>query len=702
VRSLPVLLAIAEAHRKLAAGPDAAAEGHRRSAVLSYGEILRSTEVNAFDHPQAAIPDLDIYQMVVEPGLAVAQGLADPPATSENQLLRQSLADLWGMKGLLVARDSDVEDRVLRTEEVLRSGEKDLDQVVYQAFQKANRLQERVEFLVGEGEACLKLKDLPSSQKLAEVTRLAQKVMENYRQHYGGYGLMGHALVRKARSLPDLSKKKEEYKNAQDKYTTALDLVKQHEQKTGSQVAAARVSYLVGRSVGLLDWAFLVKDSDPAEAKKHLDQALQDATDAEALANAYSHPEYIYNAKGNALEDKGYYLNELEFYPHALEAFYVARDKAQEQGRSPGLALMNLGRCQYRYAMFAQVDRATKSQVLAAARESLIKAELELRDTSHEAETHSWLSLVYLELAGVAEQALRDANQKQATASIEEAIRLTSREDHPSAWLQYHEAALLIAFKLNDGAKLKELFDALLADEAEPLISPERLVVYLDAYYAAPPFIKPADKIAMLKHAIEQAPSDAASLPYRAKLHLLTTWVVLGQKDTLWKTYSDLATRYAEEAYALSGKIQGGENLPPLFQRNTLRAEACVHSGYIAYGNGVVYADGTPTKAGDHKAAEPWFIRSFERLKEAIQLQPAIELSHKSRLVTADCAWRIYQGRQIRRITGANNDPALKEALDLLRPVVDDRTIDTKTREAAKRLWDNIDRVVPKLSQIGD
>jgi hypothetical protein len=302
---------------------------------------------------------------------------------------------------------------------------------------------------------------------------------------------------------------------------------------------------------------------------------------------------------------------------------------------------------------------------------------------------------VNLELADLEQTpASRKPLLTSAETSIEQAIRLTSREEDPGNWLKYHEAALPVAVASSDGKQLTKRFDAILSGSSDLLIPAERLVLYLDAYYTALDVLSPAEKITMLRRAIERISEDAQNAPYRAKLHLLVTWVVLRQKDSLWKEYGPLATDYAEKAYRLTGEMAENEKLPAMFQRTTLRAEACVNTGYIAYANGVAFAKGSPTQAGNHQGAEPWFKREFERLAEAIELQPAVELTFKSRLAAADSVWQIYQGREVRRLAKSDLEPLLKEAVQLLSPMEENRAIDKDSREASKRLSETIHRVL--------
>jgi hypothetical protein len=239
---------------------------------------------------------------------------------------------------------------------------------------------------------------------------------------------------------------------------------------------------------------------------------------------------------------------------------------------------------------------------------------------------------------------------------------------------------------------MAERFNLLLSDQTDMLLSPHELVMLVDTHYVAREFVPSSEKVKLLGRTLEFVPNDAASRPFRTKLYLLGTLVILDDKDKLWKDYRATAEEYAEEAYQLAKQIDARQQYPQGFERQTLLIKACVHRGVINYANGLALV-----KAAKLGVSEPIFLAGVKAFQEAIALQPAVEVSFRNRHYAASCAWEVYVDRSLRKVAVAQSKPLLTEAKSLLEPVVESTKVSQDDRAASKLLLDKINRELAKM-----
>lgn len=270
--------------------------------------------------------DLALYTRVVQPACdLVLQAFPEPSDVPAD--LKPSVAQIHAAIARLEERDASVSRLV--------SADSAVAELVATAYQTASQLDERAEYLVGVGRSIV---DAPDRiERLSDLQSIATRIQSLDGQHPGGYSLKGFALGIESRTKTKRAESRELLLTAVDAYSKAVELTEAGEDDYASN--------LEGLSAANLETAFYMDTED--DKRPHLERAERAAREALDVADRQN-PENAFNNLGNSLEDQAFYLNAVEKYETALQAFVNGADAAADAGTDRSRSLYAAGRCRLR------------------------------------------------------------------------------------------------------------------------------------------------------------------------------------------------------------------------------------------------------------------------------------------------------------------------------------------------------------------
>jgi serine/threonine protein kinase len=545
----------------------------------------------------------DIYQDVLERAIMSGEKwmAADPR-------LKGQVAKLHANAGGLI-RDNLYEKWPKELDEL-----RQLAHLHYVQAANLDQSKAQAEYLVQKAYAGL---DLAKKPGLSELERDARKAIAIDSEYPGGHGLLGYALHYEGRGESDVPKQIAKLEGAVKEYDAALDLCTNDAEKP---------TLFTNRSAARLELANALA---PGERRKTLlKDAVQDATDATRLNKR--HPEYAWEALGNALEDTAWLLGEKRYYSEAVAKFNQA--VAIQPDRVP--ARIGRGRCCYKWVAYGGGD---EEQLLKKAETYLneIRDEARARRVrpDEKAETAYWLAKIY---------AFRRDHAKAGTF-YKEAAELAQSSGSPYYAAYTIDWARMV---LNQGVAQKEKPRAT-REQIEKILGtlslPEAVSIRADAYVLEDN-LKEAYKILT-----EALPADRKQVN-KAHIRLL-----LAGADCLLADPG-----LSEKAYTIARRDSD--------RAAELAQDPSIDSSMRAYAlgtNGMAYSFAAEAEEGiDDNQKEAFLKKALNQLREAVKLDA--DAVHPRGYL-----WRIRLALRLRDLMAGEDDAKRfgqyqKEAADRL------------------------------------
>jgi serine/threonine protein kinase len=291
-----------------------------------------------------------IYDQVVAPGLKIVESLD----AKQLAAVAKQAALLYANKGRSIRLDAAVDSKVFEATQVSGSD------AIFDAYDKAIKLDAKVpDYYIQRGTARYN-----TSSANNNVESLKRDDIEPARRLLGGketpgfHGLTGVANLLDARgvSSPERGKRVEFYKKAVVDAAKAVD--------DADPQSEDYPQFLLLHSMACLELANFDTDPD-AVIRNYLDSAVVSARKAIADGRG-AHPEFSYQALGNAEEDYGLLLRDYNGYRKALQDFDDARLKAIENLSPTNEAQICLGRARYRLATCGAETTAASETLLSS------------------------------------------------------------------------------------------------------------------------------------------------------------------------------------------------------------------------------------------------------------------------------------------------------------------------------------------------
>lgn len=298
-----------------------------QAAMLLYDRALQRIQ----DHPEFISGAT--YRRLLRPALD-ASPLPEVDATPEEA--RQAIARLLAAKATLLRNDA----------ETARSVEEP-KQAEFEAYDAAVAYDpNNADYRIHRGLVRFDRPGRTNEQKLADVTTALEEDLKPVIELSGDTPPAGayflNARIQYVRSSSDSSISREERTK---RLAAAMQYYEQAAQ-TGELRGDDQANCLIGASTTNVSLANYTV-GDRAQQRTYLENACKWAEEA-AKINPRPHPEYAYQALGNAEEDFGWLLAEFERYCAAISAFEAATIAADNAGLPSAQSLLNTGRCRYK------------------------------------------------------------------------------------------------------------------------------------------------------------------------------------------------------------------------------------------------------------------------------------------------------------------------------------------------------------------
>ena len=314
---------------------------------------------------------------------------------------------------------------------------------------------------------------------------------------------------------------------------------------------------LIGASTANVALANYTAD-DRQSQRDYLGRAKQWSTQATTI-EPRPHPEYAYQALGNAEEDFGWLLGEYEHYCPAITAFEQATLAADSAGLPAASSLLNTGRCRYKLlSVFSQFDGCGRSADDEARRglrdlqRAIDSGQLDDRAT---AEALSWQAKIHVLQSNYDEAEARHAQAIELTD-----INTTDGVTHHLDWAQIALAhARYLKRQRRPGEEVSAQLDAarerarVLADREQPLdpATRERVVRFLAA--CATESGDDRQALAEFQTALPEELADATSEHIRL---LIGASKLISASPSLWPAHRALCDATAARAVELAAEAQ--------------------------------------------------------------------------------------------------------------------------------------------------
>jgi tRNA A-37 threonylcarbamoyl transferase component Bud32 len=356
----------------LAAGIQPKTPQGERARFDSYVKALTVVEKKV-----AEVEPLRLYEEALNPAIDAGEKLS---ARDKNPQLDRDLARSYYQRGQLVY-DHDY----------LEWPFSDARQEALDNFRQAAELDPATpRYLVWRAYARSQLPN-PDWDDL-ELT--ARRAIELEPKSPGGWGLLGRVLLLHSRASP--ADRIPQLKQALEALLRAEELLPE-----GTDSDQLRPILLLNTSLVHLELGNYIADVGPR--REHLYAALRYAEDVQKR-NRHSYPEYVWEARGNTLEDIAWIVGEKDKYDRAIEAFRravaVRRDRPH--------ARIALARCLFR----AVTDGGQPPSLLDDAEDNLLTALNKKPDPRDYAEACFWYGRIWARRAATASAGRAELYQK--------------------------------------------------------------------------------------------------------------------------------------------------------------------------------------------------------------------------------------------------------------------------------------------------
>jgi serine/threonine protein kinase len=345
------------------------------AAVRRYADALQATLKLGTTANEA------IYDHIVSPATRVVESLDG----KQRAAVAPQAALIYANRGRLIRLDAAVDSKVFQETQVSGAD------AVFEAYDKAIQLDPSVpDFYVQRGTA--RYNTTSAHNSLAALNRddiAHARDLLGGKETPGFYGLTGVANLLEARTVEAMNRagRVELYKKAVADAAKAVD-------DTDPQ-SEDYPQLLLLHSMACLELANFTTDPDTA-IRGYLESAVASARKAISDGRG-AHPEYAYQALGNADEDHGLLLKDYDGYRRALQDFDDARLKALANLSSPDEALIALGRARYRLAS-SGAEPPAAAQILFASGLADLQAAIDSKrlPPARLAEAYWWQSQIHV------------------------------------------------------------------------------------------------------------------------------------------------------------------------------------------------------------------------------------------------------------------------------------------------------------------
>lgn len=298
-----------------------------QAAMLLYDRALQRVQ----DHPEFISGAT--YRRLLRPALE-ASPLPDVGTTPEES--RKAIARLLAAKATLLRNDA----------ETARSVEEP-KQAEFEAYDAAVAYDPKnADYRIHRGLVRFDRPGRTNKQKLADVTAAVEEdlnpVVESSGETPSAGAFFLNARIQYVRSSSDSSISREDRTKLLARAMKYYERAAETEELRGDDQA----NCLIGASTTNVSLANYTV-GDRAQQRTYLENARKWAEQA-TMINPRPHPEYAYQALGNAEEDFGWLLAEFERYCAAISAFEAATIAADNAGLPSAQSLLNTGRCRYK------------------------------------------------------------------------------------------------------------------------------------------------------------------------------------------------------------------------------------------------------------------------------------------------------------------------------------------------------------------
>ncbi|HEV3342871.1 MAG TPA: hypothetical protein VG125_21035 [Pirellulales bacterium] len=367
-----------------------------QGAVRRYADALQATLKIGTAANEA------IYDRIVAPAMRVVESLDDKQLVA----VASQAALLYANKGRLIRLDAAVDSKVFQQTQISGAD------AVFDAYDKAIQLDPNVpDFYVQRGTARYNTASAHNSLAALERDDIARaRELLGGKETPGLYGLTAVANLLEARAVEPMNRsgRIEFYKKAVADAAKAVD--------DSDPKSEDYPQFLLLHSMACLELANWTNEPDKA-IRGYLDSAVGSARKAIADGRG-AHPEFGYQALGNADEDYGLLLRDFAGYRRALQDFDDARLKALGNFSPPDEAQIGLGRTRYRLGT-SGAEPAAASQVLLAAGLADLQAAIDSNrlPPARVAEAYWWQSQIHS--ARLSSPAERAAAEKCLQAALQ-------------------------------------------------------------------------------------------------------------------------------------------------------------------------------------------------------------------------------------------------------------------------------------------
>jgi hypothetical protein len=324
-------------------------------------------------------PRGEVFRWVLKPALELAE--TQSPGSVEPEL-SATLARLYAALGRFVQEDVDPGQFALAG-----GAASSAEETAFLAFDKAVAFApQSIDYHVDRGLAHLEWKGAQTDfDALYDDDIKFWKEDAAARPTPGAYSLLARMKIWQSRRPERSIKEKAEL------LAEATDFCRL---ATENDQTADNALQLVWYSTALVE--LVNYTSDERVMREHLELACQKADAAKAYAFA-PHPERPFLAKGNALEDFGWVLQDHSRWPEAIGEFTEAERSARGNDDEPARdkALLNRGRARYKYAASGKDPQSAEDLELAIA-DLAEAAESGGLTPKYQAEAHYWQTNSYL------------------------------------------------------------------------------------------------------------------------------------------------------------------------------------------------------------------------------------------------------------------------------------------------------------------
>ncbi|HWB13909.1 MAG TPA: protein kinase [Pirellulales bacterium] len=541
-----------------------------------------------------------LYDRIVSPATRVVESLDE----KQRAAVGPQAALLYANKGRLIRLDAAVDSKVF--EETQTSGA----DAVFDAYDKAIRLDPNVpDYFIQRGTARYNTTTAHNSLEALKRDDIAPaRELLGGKETPGLYGLTGVANLLEARAVQPINRaaRLEFYKKAVADAAKAVD--------DSEAQSEDYPQFLLLHSMACLELANFTTDSDKA-IRGYLDSAVGSARKAIADGRG-AHPEFAYQALGNAEEDYGLLLKDYDGYRRAVQDFDDARLKALDNLSPTDEALICLGRVRYRLGTCG-AEPAAASEVLLASGLADLQAAIDSNRLPPARVAEAWWWQSQIHSARMQVESRKATEQAAASGCLQECLRRV--DPASSAWPVYQLYwAGLAGTPEESRRRARDVLDRP-NSKADASQRAQALSMIAASY------VKPGATAEQIRQQLDQGFTEYQRyLPWLADmgkaddvpaLLALSEFILLDR--TFWRGKGDLCKSSAQRALALADELQA----PELAAR--ARADLGNHALYAA-----TTGQSTVDLAALRKAAE--HFKAAVDFDEKLGTEPVTALERQS------------------------------------------------------------------------